>query len=148
MKDYPITEQQAREMFEEHSAYDSAESIALQSEGDQLLWAAVIRLSQKQREVVTLHYYAALPLPETASVSRDSLTFQLIFPPLKKSDKLQIVAHTFRYLDSSFKRKQAASSLPSKEGAACSIQGPCAPTNDVPVSESNRCRSCVYCAKR
>ncbi|WP_379140045.1 RNA polymerase sigma factor [Paenibacillus sp. sgz500992] len=142
MKDYPITEQQAREMFEEHSAYvygialmitkqraladditqetflrafakhhlyhsskplrpwlyritvniartmlrkktwsqlfagtpsldaadDSAESIALQSESDQLLWTAVSRLSQKQREVVTLHYYAALPLPETASV--------------------------------------------------------------------------------
>ncbi|MEK5237681.1 hypothetical protein NST99_18490 [Paenibacillus sp. FSL L8-0470] len=41
MKDYPITEQQANEMFEEHSAYDSAESIALQSESDQLLWAAV-----------------------------------------------------------------------------------------------------------
>ncbi|WP_379140043.1 DUF4179 domain-containing protein [Paenibacillus sp. sgz500992] len=32
-------------------------------------------------------------------ISRDSLTFQLTFPPLKKSDKLQVVAHPFRYLD-------------------------------------------------
>lgn len=76
-------------MFEEHSAYDSAESIALQSESDRLLWAAINRLSRNQRKVVTLRYYAAFLLPETASVSRDSLTFQMISP----------LAHPFRYLD-------------------------------------------------
>jgi len=45
---------------------DSAETIALQSESRMQLWNAVARLSQKQREVITLHYYAGLPLPETA----------------------------------------------------------------------------------
>jgi RNA polymerase sigma-70 factor (ECF subfamily) len=139
VKDYPITEQQAKEMFEAHSSYiygialmmtkqrvladditqetflrafakyhlydsskplrpwlyriavnmsrnllrrktwmrlfpgvpsegteHSAESFALQSESTLELWNAVSRLSPKQREVITLHYYAGLPLPETA----------------------------------------------------------------------------------
>ncbi|KWX88566.1 RNA polymerase subunit sigma-70 [Paenibacillus riograndensis] len=140
MKDYPIAEERAREMFEEHSSYiygvalmltrqrvladditqetflrafakfdhyddskplrpwlyritvntarnmlrkkswkqlftgipamgaeDSAEYKAMQGEDRQMLWHAVSRLSLKQREVITLHYYAGLPLPETAS---------------------------------------------------------------------------------
>ncbi|WP_379152043.1 RNA polymerase sigma factor [Paenibacillus sp. sgz5001063] len=45
---------------------DSAEYMAIQSENKQLLWLAVSRLSLKQREVVTLHYYVGMPLPETA----------------------------------------------------------------------------------
>ncbi|GGF63157.1 RNA polymerase subunit sigma [Paenibacillus albidus] len=143
MKEYSITEQQAREMFEEHASYvygialmitklpaladditqetflrayskyhrydesrpirpwlyritvnmtrdvlrrkswqklfsrvpetdtareQSAESIVMHDEAKQQLWSVVGRLSQKQREVVTLHYYAGLPLPETAAV--------------------------------------------------------------------------------
>lgn len=54
----------------ERGADDSAETILLQSESEQQLWAAVGRLSHKQREVITLHYYAGLPLPETASALR------------------------------------------------------------------------------
>ncbi|MEK4006657.1 RNA polymerase sigma factor [Paenibacillus sp. FSL H3-0333] len=141
MKDYPITEQQAKDMFEAHSAYiygialmmtkqrvladditqetflrafakyhlydpsrplrpwlyriavntsrnllrrktwiqllagvtiegkeHSAESFALHSENQLELWQAVSRLSAKLREVITLHYYAGLSLPETAEV--------------------------------------------------------------------------------
>lgn len=139
MKNYPVTEHQAREMFEEHSSYIygialmmtrqraladdvtqetflrayskyhlydsskplrpwlyriavniarnllrrktwmklfagvsqevtaySAESSALQNENALELWRAVAGLSPKLREVITLHYYAGLPLPETA----------------------------------------------------------------------------------
>ncbi|WP_340023840.1 sigma-70 family RNA polymerase sigma factor [Paenibacillus sp. FSL K6-1096] len=141
MKDYPITEQQAKDMFEAHSSYiygialmmtkqraladditqetflrafakyhlydssrplrpwlyriainmarnhlrrftwmrlvagvpekgaeHSAESFALHSENQLELWSAVSNLSAKLREVVTLHYYAGLSLPETAEV--------------------------------------------------------------------------------
>lgn len=141
MKDYPITEQQAREMFEEHASYvygialmitklptladditqdtflrayskyhlydsskplrpwlyrmtvnmsrsmlrkktwmklfarvpeeqreHSAENTVMHIEGQQQLWTAVGRLSPKHCEVVTLHYYGRLSLPETASI--------------------------------------------------------------------------------
>ncbi|WP_246552734.1 RNA polymerase sigma factor [Paenibacillus tritici] len=141
MKDYPITERQAQEMFEAHSSYiygialmitkqraladdvtqetflrafakyhlydssrplrpwlyriavnmsrnllrrkvwirllagvpreeteHSAENFALQNENRLELWNAVSGLSVKLREVITLHYYAELPLPETAEV--------------------------------------------------------------------------------
>ncbi|GAB6990003.1 RNA polymerase sigma factor [Paenibacillus pini] len=46
----------------------SAESIVMQNAMHLQLWSLVIRLSQKQREVVTLHYYAELALPERASI--------------------------------------------------------------------------------
>lgn len=141
MKDYPITELQARGMFEEHSSYvygialmitksptladditqdtflrafakydlydsskplrpwlyrmtvnmsrsilrkktwmklfsivpeverdHSAESIVLHNESQRELWSVVERLSRKQREVITLHYYGGLALPETAYI--------------------------------------------------------------------------------
>ncbi|OKP92412.1 RNA polymerase sigma factor [Paenibacillus sp. P32E] len=75
---YRITVNTARNMLRKKSrkqlftgipevdAEDSAELMAIQSENKQLLWLAVSRLSLKQREVVTLHYYVGLPLPETA----------------------------------------------------------------------------------
>ncbi|KWX70000.1 RNA polymerase sigma factor [Paenibacillus jilunlii] len=76
---YRITVNTARNMLRKKSwkqlftglpvmdAEDSAEYMAMQGEDSQMLWHAVSRLSLKQREVITLHYYAGLPLPETAS---------------------------------------------------------------------------------
>lgn len=50
----------------EEGAEHSAESFALHSENQLELWNAVRNLSAKLREVITLHYYAGLSLPETA----------------------------------------------------------------------------------
>ncbi|OAB37090.1 hypothetical protein PMSD_09820 [Paenibacillus macquariensis subsp. defensor] len=52
----------------EEQGEHSAENIVIHSEGQQQLWTAVGRLSHKQREVVTLHYYGGLSLPEAASI--------------------------------------------------------------------------------
>ncbi|WP_238651665.1 RNA polymerase sigma factor [Paenibacillus piscarius] len=52
----------------EEGAEYSAESLAVHSENQLELWNAVSNLSAKLREVITLHYYAGLSLPETAEV--------------------------------------------------------------------------------
>ncbi|RQW13865.1 RNA polymerase sigma factor [Paenibacillus rhizophilus] len=50
----------------ERESGDSLEHIILDHERHAELWEAVSGLSKKQREVITLHYYAELPLRETA----------------------------------------------------------------------------------
>ncbi|MDR0269573.1 sigma-70 family RNA polymerase sigma factor [Paenibacillus sp.] len=42
----------------------------VRNEGERELWEAVNELSPKRREVIILHYYAGLTLPEVASVLR------------------------------------------------------------------------------
>ncbi|SEN34157.1 RNA polymerase sigma-70 factor, ECF subfamily [Paenibacillus sophorae] len=57
----------------ERDSGDSLELIILAYERHRELWEAVSSLSKKQREVITLHYYAELPLRETVETLDISL---------------------------------------------------------------------------
>lgn len=58
-----LTEPDALEYVPDHR---TPENIYLQNEQRRALWAALNRLSPKDRELVTLHYFSGLPLTEIA----------------------------------------------------------------------------------
>ena len=72
--------------------YNTPETIYLQNERKQALWAALNTLSPTDREIITLHYFSGLPLNEIAPLmgkSHDAIRQRMVRLRQKLREELE-----------------------------------------------------------